>query len=294
MLHRIGRWRFSPSETLGGVLVFIGLTLFVVVFLAVFPVLRDPVGTYDRWFPEDESSEPTAESEAEEVPDPESPVAAFRYVVETTIEGGEGGEGGESGEPGERISEFRVSLEDRSEPGDSDIATWMWDLGDGTEADGSNIDHTYEGPGVYPVRLEVVDDNGESSAVEGEVEVPEEGRAFGRFEAEEGLDLSGIESAAEDAIATLETSIDDTLDSFASASRSVAIMVLFGLAAIATTVVAWRVTRAGVMLLGPAQKMRLNVKAADIRVDTGKTEVEDAAAAKSPITEDGATEPENP
>ena len=66
---------------------------------------------------------------------------------------------------------------------------------------------------------------------------PEEGRSFGRVESEESLDLSGIESAVEDAVTTLEASIDDTLDSVGSTARSLGVIVLFALAAIATTVV---------------------------------------------------------
>ena len=114
--------------------------------------------------------------------------------------------------------------------------------------------------------------------VEGEIEVPEEGRSFARVQSEEDLDLSGLESAVEDAVIALEESVDDTLDSIGSASRSVVVVVLFALAAIAATVVAWRVTRSGIMLLRPAEKMRLRVKSADLYVDMGNERLEDAVA----------------
>jgi hypothetical protein len=119
------------------------------------------------------------------------------------------------------------------------------------------------------VRLDIEDENGETSKVEGDVEVPEEGRSAGRFE-EEGLDLSGIEAAVEDAVAALEDSVDDTLGTVRDTSRNMGVVTLFALAAIATTVVAWRVTRSGVMLLRPSQEMRLKVKSADMHVDIGK------------------------
>jgi hypothetical protein len=110
--------------------------------------------------------------------------------------------------------------------------------------------------------------------------VPEEGRTFGRIDASDEIDLSGIESAVEDAVGTLEESIDDTLDSIGSAARSTAIIVLFALAAIATTVVAWRLTRSGIMLLQPAQSMRMKVKSADMHVEVGRTPLTELADAE--------------
>ena len=46
------------------------------------------------------------------------------------------------------------------------------------------------------------------------------------------------------------------------------VVTLFALAAIATTIVAWRVTRSGVMLLRP-QPVSFKVKSADMQVDLG-------------------------
>ncbi|MCP1662933.1 MAG: PKD domain-containing protein [Methanocalculus sp. MSAO_Arc1] len=62
------------------------------------------------------------------------PVAAFS-VDET------------SGEP-----PFTVSFTDESRGG---ITTWEWDFGDGEQSSEQNPVHTYERPGVYPVRLKV-------------------------------------------------------------------------------------------------------------------------------------------
>lgn len=278
-------WLRTPSaETLGRALVFVGVVLFIVVFLAVFPVLTDPVGTYDDWFPE--ADEPSVQADAPEDEAPAEPTAAFRYTAESAIsappeegagEGGEEGgeEGGGDAESEPPMATYQVRFEDRSEPGDGAIVSRTWDLGDGNEAFGRVVEHTYEGPGEYPVRLDVEDENGATAKVEADVEVPEEGRAFGRADSADALDLSGIEAALEDAIGTLETSADDALDEVGLVSRRGVIVVLFALAAIATTVVAWRVTRSGIMLLRGPEKVRLNVAAADMDVRVGKQPLDD-------------------
>ena len=275
MLDRLRASNLISSRGLGGLLVFIGLVMFLAVFLVAFPVLSDPVGTYDEWFPESDEPAEVADPEVEEESF-EGPVAVFRYVAESTmIEPEEGSEE-------EPTFSYVVEFEDRSELGDADIESWIWDLGDGAEASRRSFRHTYAEPGSYPVRLEVEDSNGETSKVEGDVEVPEEGGSSGRMEAEESLDLSGIESAVEDAVGTLETSVDDALDSAGTAARNTAIVLLFALAAIATTVIAWRVTRSGIMLLQPDQQVRMKVKSADMRVEVGKVPLEEAVAELPP------------
>jgi hypothetical protein len=278
------RWLVGPSpETLGGVLVFIGLMLFIVVFLAVFPVLTDPVGTYDDWFPE--TDEPLVQDDVPEEESAEEPTAAFRFTAEAVTEeppdevGEEGGEEGE-GEP--LMATYQVRFEDRSEPGDAAITSWTWDLGDGSEARGRVVEYTYEGPGEYVVRLDIEDDSGVTARVEADVEVPEEGRAFGRADSADDLDLSGIESALEDAVGTLETSAEDALDEIGLAARRIVIVVLFALAAIATTVIAWRVTRSGIFLLRGPEKVRLNVESADMDVRVGKQPLADLVEEYAP------------
>lgn len=268
MLDRLRASGLISSRGLGGLLVFIGLVMFLAVFLVAFPALSDPVGTYDEWFPESDEPMEQAQPEVEE-DSPDGPTAAFRFVAESTFMEPE--EGSEE----EPMATYVVAFEDRSELGDAEIESWMWDLGDGAEASRRLFEHRYEGPGTYPVRLEIEDSNGETSDVEGEVEVPEEGGSSGRFEAEESLDLSGIESAVEDAVGTLETSVEDVLGSAETAARNTAIILLFALAAIATTVVAWRVTRSGIMLLQPDQRVRMKVKSADMHVEVGKVPLED-------------------
>jgi hypothetical protein len=278
MFDRFRRSKTSSPEAIGGFLVFIGLVLFLIVFLAVYPVLSDPVGTYDEWFPEDEEVSASVVLVIDEVDTANGPSAAFRFVAESIRVQDQVNEGEEAAEFEEPQFLYQVSLEDRSEPGDVDIAGWAWDLGDGSEKRGAFVEHTYAGPGVYPVLLSIEDENGVTDEVEGDVEVPDEGNSYGRVDSADDLDLSGIESAVEDAVVTLEGSVDDTLDSFGSASRSSVIVVLFALAAITATVVAWRVTRSGIMLLRPAENLRLKVKSADMHVDIGKDPIEDLVA----------------
>ena len=74
----------------------------------------------------------------------------------------------------------------------------------------------------------------------------------------------------------------DAIDSAESTARNTAIVLLFALAAIATTVVAWRVTRSGIMLLQPDQRVRLKVKSADMHVEVGKSPLEEALAEPPP------------
>lgn len=273
MFERIRASRVASAEGLGAFLVFIGLVMFVVVFFVVFPVLSDPVGAYDEWFPEDEEPTVTADPVGGDDSFAE-PTAAFRFVAEATFD--ELPEGEEAEEGQEPTATYMVTLEDVTEPGDGDIESWTWDLGDGREARGRSVERAYDEPGVYVVRLDVVDSNGETGKVEGDVEIPEEGRAFGRIDESDDIDLSGIEAAVEDAVVALEDSVSDTLEEARSAARSTAIVVLFALAAIATTIVAWRVTRSGIMLLQPSQAVRLKVKSADMHVDLGKRPLHEA------------------
>lgn len=48
----------------------------------------------------------------------------------------------------------------RSYDVDGRIASWSWDLGDGTTASGPKVEHRYTAPGSYVVRLTVEDDSG--------------------------------------------------------------------------------------------------------------------------------------
>jgi len=47
-----------------------------------------------------------------------------------------------------------------SSDADGTVEAWEWDLGDGSRATGSIVDHTWSAPGTYAVRLTVRDDDG--------------------------------------------------------------------------------------------------------------------------------------
>ena len=54
-----------------------------------------------------------------------------------------------------------VRFQDESSDVDGEIASWEWQLGDGTTASEAQVLHTYERFGVYRVTLRVLDDQGE-------------------------------------------------------------------------------------------------------------------------------------
>jgi PKD repeat protein len=54
---------------------------------------------------------------------------------------------------------------------DGDEITFAWDLGDGSEAEGATVEHTYAQPGLYPVRVEVRDTQGSAATVRTTIEV---------------------------------------------------------------------------------------------------------------------------
>ncbi len=228
--------RFQPEDPYaritGMVLVLGGLAVFLVVFFSLFPVLRDPVGIHDRWFPPEEE-QPPAET------DPVAPRAGFSWVTEAQIAEREPIEGPIEGE--ERQPVFLARFEDLSETGDAPIIRWTWDLGDGTVAWGPDVEHEYAKPGQYRVRLEVEDENGQTDWISDRIAVPEEGREEGQLEPEEELlDLSGI-----------ETSVEDLVGAVTKSTQTFVVIGLFGLAAVLLTLVGWRVARVGVMLLRP-------------------------------------------
>ena len=58
---------------------------------------------------------------------------------------------------------------------DGEIASYTWDLAGMAQADGATAGHTFEAPGVYPVRLTVTDDLGGTDEAVLEVNVREPG-----------------------------------------------------------------------------------------------------------------------
>jgi hypothetical protein len=92
------------------------------------------------------------------------------------------------------------------------------------------------------VTVEVEDGNGQVDVAEARIFVPELGREEGQIEPRgEGLDLSGIEASA-----------DKVADSMVDAVRASIVIGLFALAAVVLSLLGWRLTRAGGLLLRPA------------------------------------------
>ncbi|MCP4660620.1 MAG: PKD domain-containing protein, partial [bacterium] len=54
---------------------------------------------------------------------------------------------------------------DASVDPDGTVVAWAWDFGDGTDATGAAVEHAWERPGTYTVRLRVSDDSGHPLAV---------------------------------------------------------------------------------------------------------------------------------
>lgn len=55
---------------------------------------------------------------------------------------------------------FSIDFTDLSTPGDSPIATWSWDFGDGGTSTSQNPTHTYTTPGTFDITLLLTDVNG--------------------------------------------------------------------------------------------------------------------------------------
>ncbi|MRR12688.1 PKD domain-containing protein [bacterium] len=48
---------------------------------------------------------------------------------------------------------------------DGKIVKYYWEFGDGTEAEGKKVPHTFTAPGTFEVTLWVTDDKGQTSSV---------------------------------------------------------------------------------------------------------------------------------
>jgi len=66
-----------------------------------------------------------------------------------------------------------VRFLDRSIPGDAEIASWLWDFGDGHRSRETEPVHRFSLPGAYRVRLELLDAEGHGGTVEASIQVVE-------------------------------------------------------------------------------------------------------------------------
>jgi PKD repeat protein len=54
---------------------------------------------------------------------------------------------------------------------DGEIEAYLWEFGDGEQAEGANVSHAYLNPGTYEITLWVTDDADQTSSVTREIEV---------------------------------------------------------------------------------------------------------------------------
>ena len=79
--------------------------------------------------------------------------------------------------PGVVIAAFNISSIGGNEVRFTDASwgspnTWKWDFGDGHYGEGSQVEHTYEKPGVYTVSMWARNDLSQSQVVAGNIEIP--------------------------------------------------------------------------------------------------------------------------
>lgn len=64
-----------------------------------------------------------------------------------------------------------VSFDAATSSDDGSIATYLWEFGDGSDAEGSTVTHAFVNPGTFEVTLWVTDDEGQTSSVTHEIVV---------------------------------------------------------------------------------------------------------------------------
>lgn len=228
-------------------MVLVGLAIFLVVFAVLFPILTNPAGAYDRWFPPEtvEITDPVDDSNA---PSLAGPTAQFRWETVAI----------ERSDP----SVYRIRLTSESLAPTSELVDIRWDFGDGRSASGASVAHDYAEIGSYTISLRVEDAVGQVDSVRGTVVVEEATSLFGAagrvdeiLDSDRGLDTfsddisESLEGAVGDVGDEITNSLDSALGSIGTTVRGGVVVALFSMASLAATIVAWRTARIGVMLL---------------------------------------------
>ena len=239
VIDRVVYRRPEWATVLGSGLVLIGLALFMIVFVTLFPILRDPVTAYDSWFPADDDATPVVVAAADDDVVRAEPLARFHWEAIVV----------ESVSP----PVYRARLESTSIPGQADLVAWRWDFGDGTTRGGESVVHDYVQYGSYIVTLTVEDAAGATNTLSGEIAIPGVDETTGTTGQVDELLNVDIESSLSDAVGDvgdeISATIDGALGSIGRTARGAVVVFLFALAAFATTIVAWRIARVGVMVL---------------------------------------------
>ncbi len=89
-----------------------------------------------------------------------------------------------------------ATFNDSSTPGDSPIARWSWDFGDGAVSGGRSPQHTYTLQGTYFVRLTVQDGNGKENSAVGNVQALPGVQAAGNSTTDIGNIAAGFDLSA--------------------------------------------------------------------------------------------------
>ncbi len=237
MIDRVVSRRPQWATVLGSGLVLTGLALFMVVFVTLLPILRDPVTAYDRWFPNTDEPASVASADVDSIRT--EPLAGFTWEAIAV----------ESADP----PVYRARFESTSLPTASDLVAWRWDFGDGTASSGETVIHDYSTYGTYVVTLTAEAADGSSDTVAGEVAIPGVAETLGATSQVDDLLSLDIETTISDAVGDVGDEISETIDGaiggIGRSARGAVVVFLFALAAFATTLVAWRIARVGVMVL---------------------------------------------
>jgi PKD repeat protein len=73
--------------------------------------------------------------------------------------------------PAEGIIEQPVTFDAAGSKTSGTIVLYLWEFGDGTEAEGVKVTHTYAEPGIYDAVLWVTDSNDQTASVTKQVTV---------------------------------------------------------------------------------------------------------------------------
>jgi PKD repeat protein len=145
--------RENVSMAVGFVILALGIVILLFTFIQALALVTNPGDYFREQFPEDEEEETF-----------EPPRARFSWDA----------------------NDLSVDFSDETEQGDGSITSWSWEFDDGGMSSQRDPQHTFNNDGNYRVRLEVEDENGETSTSYGDIYVEMGNQDNGRSEESEG------------------------------------------------------------------------------------------------------------
>jgi hypothetical protein len=130
--------RENVSMAVGFAILALGIVILLFTFIQALALVTGPGDYFREQFPEDEEEETF-----------EAPRARWSWSS----------------------NDLTVDFSDETEEGDGAITRWSWEFDDGGTSSQQHPQHTYGNPGNYRVRLEVEDENGETSTSYGDIYV---------------------------------------------------------------------------------------------------------------------------